>query len=120
MHGAPPDCRSESHRRRFWNAAERSAVLGANYLNNAMAQRRPMQLAQACRQFHAKYNRYPDRLEELAPEFNSSVPAAKYAFMDSNFSCFKSPSDPEVWFVELPPFDRRFYHVKTDSWGYMD
>jgi hypothetical protein len=95
-------------------------VFGANYLNNAMAQRRAIQLGQACRQFHAKYNRYPQGLGELEPEFISSVPLAKYALMDSNFFYLTSSTDPEVWFVELPLFGGRFYHVKTGNWGYMD
>jgi len=96
------------------------AVFAANYLNNAMAQRRAIQLGQACRQFQAKYKRYPRFLGELQPEFISSVPLAKYAFMDSDFFYLASSTDPRVWFVELPPFGRRFYHVKTGSWGYMD
>jgi hypothetical protein len=96
------------------------AVFGANYLNNAMAQRRAIQLGQACRQFQVKYNRYPRFLGELEPEFISSVPLAKYAFMDSDFFYLASSTDPRVWFVELPPFGRRFYHVKTGNWGYMD
>ena len=96
------------------------AVFAANYLNNSMAQRRAIQLGQACRQFQAKYNRYPRFLGELEPEFISSVPLAKYAFMDSDFFYLASSTDPRVWFVELPPFGRRFYHVKTGSWGYMD
>ena len=96
------------------------AVFAANYLNNAMAQRRAIQLGQACRQFQAKYNRYPRFLGELQPEFISSVPLAKYAFMDSDFFYLASSTDPRVWFVELPPFGRRFYHVKTGIWGYVD
>jgi len=101
-------------------AAACLAVLGANYLNNAMARRRAVMLGEACQQFHAKYDRYPERLDELAPEFVPSIPAAKYALMDANFFYFVSPEDPRVWFVEMPPFGRRFYHVKTGNWGYMD
>jgi hypothetical protein len=96
------------------------AVLSWVSLNNAMARRRAMMLGDACRQFHTKYNRYPDRLEELEPEFIPSIPVAKYAFMNANFFYLKSTEDPEVGFVELPPFGRRLYHVKSGNWGYID
>ena len=40
--------------------------------------------------------------------------------MDSSFSYFNNGDDPEVWYVAMLPFGRRFYHVKTGHWGYMD
>ena len=101
-------------------AAACLAAIGAVYLNNAMAARRAVRLGEACRQFHAKYNRYPASLQELAPEFIDGVPAAKYTFMNSDFFYMKSDTDPEIYFVEMPPFGRRFYHVKSGNWGYLD
>jgi len=96
------------------------AVFAANYFHNSMADRRAIRLGEACKQYHAKYNRYPRNLSELEPEFISSVPAAKYAFMDSSFFYCNFLDDPEVWYVAMPPFGRRFYHVKTGHWGYLD
>ena len=101
-------------------AAACLAAIGAVYLNNAMAARRAVRLGEACREFHTKYNRYPASLQELAPEFIAGVPAAKYTFMNSDFFYMKSDTDPEIYYVEVPPFGRRFYHVKSGSWGYLD
>ena len=96
------------------------AAIGVVYLNNAMAARRAVRLGEACRQFHDKYNRYPGSLQELSPEFIDGVPAAKYTFMNSSFFYLRSDTNPEIYFVEVPPFARRFYHVKSGDWGFMD
>jgi hypothetical protein len=56
----------------------------------------------------------------MEPEFISSVPVAKYSFISPYFFYMKSDDDPEIYFVEVPPFGRKFYHVKSGEWGYLD
>ncbi len=97
------------------------AVFGINWFQNKSADEKAIELGNACLAYHAKYNRYPKHLEELAPEFVPSIPSAKYVLMASSFFyCFGENGEPEIYYVEMPPFGRRFYHVETGDWGYLD
>ena len=79
-------------------------------------------IGNACLAFHLKYRRYPLRLDELVPEFLPSVPAAKYTLGGDHFFYFNPPSglEPMLYDEALPPFGRRFYHMETGRWGYLD
>ncbi len=97
------------------------AVFVTNNLQNRMADRRAIALGNACLAYRAKYQHYPQRLQELVPEFLPSVPVAKYAL--SGFFFYSRPSsggEPMLYYEELPPFGRRFYHMETGRWGYLD
>jgi hypothetical protein len=98
------------------------AVFGCNALQNRMADRRAIKIGNASLAFHAKYQRYPHNLQELVPEFLSSVPVAKYTLGGDSFFYFSPPNgrEPRLYYEALPPFGRRFYHMETKSWGYLD
>ena len=98
------------------------AVFAANVLQNRMADRRAIELGNACLAYHAKYQHYPQRLQELVPEFLPSVPPAKYTLGGGSFfySAGLSGKEPMLYYEALPPFGRRFYHVETGGWGYLD
>jgi len=98
------------------------AVFGSNALQNRIADRRAILIGNACLAFHLKHQRYPLRLDELVPEFLPSVPIAKYTIGADHFSYFNplSGGEPMLYYEALPPFGRRFYHMETGSWGYLD
>lgn len=98
------------------------AILVANALQNRMADRRAVELGKACLAYHAKYNHYPQRLNELVPEFIPSVPVAKYTLGGNSFfySSRSDGSEPMLYYEALPPFGRRFYHMETGGWGFLD
>jgi hypothetical protein len=98
------------------------AVFGSNALQNRIADRRAIMIGNACLAFHLKHRRYPDRLDELVPEFLPSVPVAKYTLGGDHFFYFSPPSglEPMLYYEALPPFGRRFYHMETGRWGYLD
>ena len=99
-----------------------AAVFAANVLQNRMADRRAIELGNACLAYHAKYQHYPQRLDELVPEFIPSVPLAKYTFGGGLFfySAGLSGKEPMLYYQAMPPFGRRFYHMETGGWGYLD
>ena len=92
-------------------------------LQNSMADRRAVRLGDACLAYRAKYHHYPKDLAALVPEFIPSVPVARYGlFLNDSFS-YSSPQDdrePMLYYEALPPFGRRFYHMESRSWGYLD
>jgi hypothetical protein len=99
------------------------AVFVANAVQNRMADRRAIELGNACLAYHAKYQRYPNRLDELVPEFLPSVPLAKYSLGGSAVFFYASRPDgrePMLFYEAIPPFGRRFYHMETGRWGFLD
>jgi hypothetical protein len=99
-----------------------AAVFVANVLQNRMADHRAIELGNACLAYHAKYQHYPHRLDDLVPEFVPSVPPAKYTLGGGSFfySAGLSGREPMLYYQALPPFGRRFYHMETGGWGYLD
>jgi hypothetical protein len=99
------------------------AIFACNDWQNQMADRRAIKIGNACLAFHAKYQRYPNRLQELVPEFLPAVPVAKYMLGGADhFFYFSPPSgtEPMLYYEALPPFGRRFYHLESGAWGYLD
>jgi hypothetical protein len=99
------------------------SILATIGLQNSMADRKAVKLGDACLAYRAKYHRYPRNLEALVPEFTSSVPVPRYdIFGVDRFTYFSHEDDqePMLYYQVIPPFSRRFYHMETRSWGYMD
>ena len=98
------------------------AVFASNTLQNRMADRRAIKIGNACLSFRVKYQRYPRRLDELVPEFLPSVPVPKYTLGADHFFYYSPPSggEPMLFYEAVPPFGRRFYHLETKGWGYLD
>lgn len=98
------------------------AVFASNALQNRMADRRSIELGNACLAYRAKYQHYPQHLEELVPEFIPSVPLAKYTLGGGSFfySSGLSGKEPMLYYQAMPPFGRCFYHMETGGWGYLD
>ena len=92
-------------------------------LQNRMADRRAVKLGDACLAYRAKYHHYPKHLEELVPEFISSIPLARYGLIGGDsftYVCWQDDREPMLWYAAVPPFGRRFYHMESRSWGYLD
>ena len=92
-------------------------------LQNSMADRRAVKLGDACLAYRAKYHHYPKNLKALVPEFISSVPVARYGlFGGDHFSYFSQDDhrEPMLYYEAIPPFGRRFYHMESRSWGFLD
>jgi hypothetical protein len=96
------------------------AVLGSNTLQNRMADRRAIAIGNACLAYRAKYHQYPAALKELVPEFLPSVPAAKWGEHFIYSRALEPDHEPMLWYAAVPPFGRRFYHMESGGWGYLD
>ena len=97
------------------------AVLGSNTLQNRIADRRAIAIGNACLAYRAKYHQYPAELKDLVPEFLPSVPAAKWGGEYFRYSRGLDPDrEPMLYYAAVPPFGRRFYHMESGGWGYLD
>jgi hypothetical protein len=59
------------------------AVFGTVAINVRLAAHRADRVVDAIKQYEAKYGKYPQRLEEVAPEFIPSIPRPKLALTNS-------------------------------------
>ena len=92
-------------------------------LQNSMADRRAVKLGDACLAYRTKYHHYPTKLEALVPEFIPSVPVARYGLLvDDHFWYLPNEDDrePMLYYEAVPPFGRRFYHMESGRWGFLD
>jgi hypothetical protein len=97
------------------------AVLTSNTLQNRLADRRAIAIGNACLAYRAKYHQYPAELNDLVPEFLPSVPDAKWNGERFRYSRAGDPdSEPMLFYEAVPPFGRRFYHMESGAWGFLD
>jgi hypothetical protein len=96
------------------------AALGIIVYGNVVARERAESLIVAVEQFYAKHSRYPERLDEIVPEFISEIPKAKYVVIADRFRYFKSDSRHSLMYVEMPPYGRRIYTFEDHKWTSLD
>jgi hypothetical protein len=93
------------------------AVFGTVRINAVIAKERAHRIIAALDAYHAKHERYPDRLEDLVPEYLPKVPVAKYT---AGFNQFHYAPDGLLWYTAWSPFSRITYLMDTHTWGYQD
>lgn len=95
-------------------------VFALNAANNRLAHYRAEALISAIKSFHQKYHRYPEKLDNLVPEFIEHVPVAKYTLFINNFFYRADDGKAVLFYVSFPPFGRPIYSFSKDEWGYLD
>jgi len=92
------------------------------HVNNLIAKQRGDILVTAIKQYKATHNQYPEKLQDLVPEFVPKVPKAKYVLGEfGNFRYFSYKKDPPILFYYyLPPFGRPTYNFQKEKWTYLD
>jgi hypothetical protein len=95
-------------------------VLANNSFQRKIAEENAPRIIAACEQFHATNGKYPKTLDDLVPQYLSSVPCAKYCLMYGEFMYWNMENHPMlVWHV-VPPFGRKIYTFEDRRWGYID
>lgn len=95
-------------------------VFGLNWANNQIAKSRAETLVDAIKAFNQKHQRYPEKLDELVPEYIDHVPTAKYTLFFASFFYLSGHEFHSLFYVAMPPFGRPTYNFERDKWGYMD
>lgn len=95
-------------------------VFALNWANNQIAGSRAERLVKAIKGYHQKHQKYPDKLDDLTPEFIAGVPLAKYTLMSRSFQYLSSPRSHMLVYVVFPPFGRAVYNVEREKWGSLD
>lgn len=89
-------------------------------LNNEIAKSRADKVLSAVKQYKAKYQRYPETLQTMVPEFLPSVPQAKDTFLGNNFMYWRHeyenlPENVMLLYINIWPFGRRIFSFEQDQ-----
>ncbi|BBP02081.1 hypothetical protein [Sulfuriferula nivalis] len=95
-------------------------VFLANVANNKLAKYRAENLIVAIEKYHQETGHYPEKLNNLVPEYISNIPLAKYTLFFNKFRYINHKDTQALYYVELPPFGRPTYSFNRQSWGYID
>jgi len=87
--------------------------------NNYIAKHRTEKLIKVCNVYKNKYGHYPEKLEDLVPEYYSRVPIAKagiwWKYLYSSYEGKHS-----IMYVSVPPFGRSYFKLEENKWGFLD
>ena len=96
-------------------------VLEITMLGNNSARDRLQNVVDACGRYKAKYQKFPDTLEALVPEFLSRIPPAKAALLMSQFLYYVPSSiQHSLTYVALPPFGYCIYDLEASQLKCLD
>lgn len=98
------------------------AAVGTVHFHKRLTQCRAVKLGQACQAYRAKYRHYPERLDDLVPEFVASVPPATTGIFGDDGFVYSSHDGPEpfIYYNCLPPFGNCYYYVESRCWVFLD
>ena len=95
-------------------------VFVANALNNLHARKKGDILVAACLQYKDKHQKFPDKLDDLVPEFIPDVPRAKFVIGFGQFRYWTYDERHWLEYTEEPPFGRQYYILEEGAWKFMD
>jgi hypothetical protein len=98
------------------------AVVATLIMNNAIALVRATRIVGALKLYKAKHGRYPERLQDLVPEYMPWVPLAKDTLLFNAFHYWHHDDDDGgcLMYTIFPPFGRRIYGLADEKWSYID
>lgn len=96
-------------------------VLANTAIQWTIAEGNAAQIIKASEEFHAAKGRYPKTLDELVPEYLSSVPRAKYSLNGKFwYYCDGESGRPILWWCKVSPFGKEVYGFESKRWRYID
>ncbi len=82
--------------------------------NTRVADRHAALIIEACNRYHAKYQRWPERLEQVTPEFLPSIPPARYTVLFAKYSY--NGFSHTLGYDSLPLMVSKRYSFEKNSW----
>jgi hypothetical protein len=93
-------------------------VWGNNAVQLGVAEANARRVIVACEEYHAASGRFPEKLDELVPQYMKSIPFAKYC-LAGRFA-YHNFGEPKLDWQVVPPYYRKIYKFDTRSWSYLD
>lgn len=76
----------------------------------------------ALKAYHAKTGHYPDKLEQLVPEYLPAIPKARFSLTMNEFRYFVSQGKDShnLSYIAMPPFGFTYYNLENGQWAVKD
>lgn len=87
--------------------------------NNHLARSRTEKLIKVCNVYKEKYGHYPEKLEDLVPEYYSKVPRAKLGVW-GQYTYLAIDGKHSIMYISMPPFGRPCFKLEENKWGFLD
>lgn len=98
-----------------------ATALALVVFNRSLAEQRAHEVIVAVESYKASRGTYPDKLDQLVPEFIAEIPAkARSTLADSGFRYIAGQDSHLLMYVAFPPFGRPVYTFESKRWGYLD
>jgi hypothetical protein len=99
-------------------------TVGLVWANNAVqlgvAEANARRVIVAFEEYHAANGRFPEKLDELVPQYLNPVPLAKYCLGPSSCFSYHNFGEPKLYWQVVPPYLRKIYNFDSRSWSYLD
>jgi hypothetical protein len=96
------------------------AILSTFMFNRHMGQVNARRIIEAVEGYRSEQGRYPERLENLVPQYFSKVPRAAIRFESTKYYYMHHKDSHSLMWAEAPPFGRRIYHFESKTWSTID
>lgn len=84
--------------------------------NNMLAEHRAQPIITACEQFRSKTGAYPEKLEQLVPDYLGSIPRAKLVMIGNSFFYTARPDKHCLHYSTVPPYGSKCFHLEQKKW----
>lgn len=74
----------------------------------------------ALKQYRQSHGAYPDKLEQLVPEFLPAIPDARFSLTQNTFFYRKTDNSHTLSYMVMPPFGWKSHNLETGSWTVRD
>lgn len=93
---------------------------GAFIFNNHYSEWQIKRIKKACESYVYLYGKYPDRLEELAPDHILLIPPLRLCLWPGSRYFTAGDGKHILMYTVLPPFSRVFYELETGRKTFLD
>jgi hypothetical protein len=77
-------------------------------------------IIKAVEAYRVGQGKYPERLEDLVPQFLSKVPRSAVRLTSTKYYYLHHKDYHSLMWAEAPPFGRRTYKFETKEWSHID
>ncbi len=86
----------------------------------ALAKQHAETVIAALKQYQAKHGAYPDKLEQLVPEFLPAIPDARFSLTQNTFFYHAADNSHNLSYMVMPPFGWELHNLETGRWTVRD
>jgi drug/metabolite transporter superfamily protein YnfA len=96
------------------------AILSTFMFNRHLGYVNARLIVKAVEDYRVEKGEYPERLEDLVPQFLPKVPHSAIRLTSTKYYYLHHKEYHSLMWAEAPPFGRRTYEFETKEWSYMD